>query len=248
MKHKLNLILLKSCFLMSIAIMLFSLTACFKSSESSSPSSLSSTSDDIADEVTNEIAGELYLRTVYNSGSGSLNISWIFLGTDGTIIRNPFYGVNPIQKDKEIANDGQSVGVYTKTATGFDIKWADGSDQSLNAQFKNGKLSGFDGGVCTNAKSYATKSFPNETYTNSGVTLTLSSDNTFSWKTSMYDSNSRTYQETIKTGTYELQANTLKFIGSEDFIYNNRHFTVQPYDMGTTVDLILGTSHFKRKL
>lgn len=245
MKQKINL-------LMSIAIMLFSLTACFKSAESSSNSLSGTSDDDIADEVTNEVtdemAGELYLRTIYNSGSGSLNISWIFLGTDNTIVKNPFYGVNPIQKDKEIANDGKSVGVYTKTATGFDIKWADGSNQSLNAQFKNGKLSGFDGGICTLAKSFTIKSFPNETYTNSGVTLTLNSDNTFSWETNMYDSNSRTYNKSIKTGKYELQANTLKFIGPEDFIYNNRSFTVQPYDMGNKVDLILGTSHFKRKL
>ena len=43
--------------------------------------------------------GNLYMRTAM-SGS-SLNISWIYLGNDGVIVKNPVAGANPIDSLKK---------------------------------------------------------------------------------------------------------------------------------------------------
>lgn len=57
-------------------------------------------------------SGTLYLRTYMWTGmcGSSLDISWLYFGDDGQIVRNPKHGVNPVQWDKEktdnVANTG----------------------------------------------------------------------------------------------------------------------------------------------
>lgn len=204
----------------------------------------------------NGIAGDLYLRTQIGSSS-SLQITWIFLGTDGTIIKNPRLGVNPLDKDKETAINPASVGKYTQNGDKMDITWNDGSKQSLNVQYKDGKMSGYDGGVCTVAKSFSADSFPNEVYTGQGafgggtlseyITLTLNSDKTYIWFSRIYVQQTGTWSEKTENGTYTLNKNTLRLIAPNGASHPE-YFTVQPYDMGNQIDLILGQSHFKRKL
>jgi len=55
----------------------------------------------------------LYLRTQF--WGSQLNVSWLFFAPKNKIVRNPLYGVNPLQIDKETANNASNVGTYTKT-------------------------------------------------------------------------------------------------------------------------------------
>lgn len=52
------------------------------------------------------------------------------------IVRNPIYGVNPLQLDKEVAENKSNVGSYVISGNKMTIDWADGKKQTINIEFK----------------------------------------------------------------------------------------------------------------
>ncbi len=55
--------------------------------------------------------GKLYFRTMswYSSYGSSLDLNWIFLGNDGTFVRDPKNGVNPVNYAAELQNNADNI-------------------------------------------------------------------------------------------------------------------------------------------
>jgi hypothetical protein len=86
----------------------------------------------------------LYMRT--QMWGSSLDISWLFFAPGNKVVRNPKFGVNPIQLQKEVAENSANVASYTLTRTKMNLQWGNGIKQSINVEFSGRDLSAFDGG------------------------------------------------------------------------------------------------------
>jgi hypothetical protein len=62
----------------------------------------------------NDANGKLYFRTFMWTGTygSTLEMTWIYMGNNGSIVRNPKNGVNPVNFAAELANNSDNVGKY----------------------------------------------------------------------------------------------------------------------------------------
>ncbi|HEU4901467.1 MAG TPA: hypothetical protein VFT06_01715, partial [Flavisolibacter sp.] len=56
--------------------------------------------------------GTLYLRTFYWAMNNTMEISWIYLASDGTIVRDPKHGTSPLNRLQEQQDNSSQVGTY----------------------------------------------------------------------------------------------------------------------------------------
>lgn len=93
--------------------------------------------------------GKLYLRTFFWTGpyGNTLEISWIYLGNAGSIIKNPAHGVNPVDFKAELSNNADNVGKYKINGNKLYANWSNGKTSIWNLETKNGQYSAIDGGI-----------------------------------------------------------------------------------------------------
>lgn len=197
----------------------------------------------------------LYLRTQFWSG-GSLDVSWLYFNQLKKVVRNPIYGVNPLQLDKELVDKKANVGSYNLVGNKMNITWGDGKKQTINVEFQKNELSGFDGGVCSKAKPFTFKYFANKTYSGTAIygsvgrslTFTFGSNGQFTNKRVGSISGSGNTSGAVEstseeTGTYQINGNTILFKYA-----NGKEWRViaQPYDLGNE-EILMNDQLFKKK-
>jgi hypothetical protein len=196
----------------------------------------------------------LYMRT--QMWGSSLDISWLFFTNDKKLVRNPAFGVNPIQYAKELAANPSNVATYSLAGTKMTVKWADGKTQTVNVEFKGLDLSAFDGGLCSKPSPFKFSFFPNLTYTgfasagsvSRSITLFLGKDGKFRDSRLGAISGSGNVSGAAAStasdaGTYTIKGNTISFR------YNNGKewiVVAQPYDLGYN-DIIINDQRFKQQ-
>jgi hypothetical protein len=196
----------------------------------------------------------LYMRT--QMWGSSLDVSWLFFTTDKKLVRNPVFGVNPVQYAKEVAANPSNVATYSLAGNKMNLKWGDGKTQTVNVEFRNGVLSGFDGGICSPAKPFAFSFFPDLTYSgfatsgsvSRSVTLFLGKDGKFRDGRVGAISGSGNVSGAAASsgsdgGTYNIKGNTItfKYRSGKEWIV-----VAQPYDLGYN-DIIINDQRFKQQ-
>ena len=198
----------------------------------------------------------LYMRTQF--WGSSLDVSWLFFvnGQDKKLVRNPLFGVNPLQLSKELQENKKNVANFSLSGNKMTLRWGDGTTQTVNVEFKDGKLSGFDGGVCSRASAFPFKFFPDLTYSGSAgygsvgrsVTLFFGKDGKFRGDRLGFISGSgntsgAVASQSTENGTYLINGNTIIFKYSDG---KEWRVVAQPYDLGQN-DIIINDQRFKQK-
>ena len=196
----------------------------------------------------------LYMRT--QMWGSSLDVSWLFFTTDKKLVRNPQFGVNPIQYAKEFKANPSNTASYSLSGNKMILKWGDGKTQTVNIDIKNGVLSGFDGGICSQAKPFTFSYFPDLTYSgfastgsvSRSVTLFLGRDGKFRDSRLGAISGSGNVSGAAAStanaaGTYSIKGNTItfKYNSGKEWIV-----VAQPYDLGYN-DVIINDQRFKQQ-
>lgn len=93
--------------------------------------------------------GKLYMRTVMWSGTygSSTEISWIYLGDDGTIVYNPKHGVDPINMQEEKKDNAAYTGTYKIEGNKINVTWSNGKAESWTLEKDGSKYSAINGGL-----------------------------------------------------------------------------------------------------
>ena len=103
---------------------------------------------------------QLFMRTMF--WGSTLEISWLCFSGD-KVVRNPTYGVNPLQLDREMKDNAKNVATFKRNGGKMNIKWGDGREQNANVEYKNGVLPAFEGGLCSLAKHFGLHTFQDRT-------------------------------------------------------------------------------------
>ena len=161
--------------------------------------------------------GNLYMRT--SMFGSSLNISWIYLGTDGVIVQNPIAGANPIDLAKEKAKNAAHTGTYKMQGNKILINWSNGKKAEWQIDKEGAKITGIDGGIVTQPASMPAGYKLEGRFSASAVTANLSSANTFLFKKdgafdlkrsgAVSTSGGGAISKDQKSGKYTITGNTL---------------------------------------
>lgn len=163
-------------------------------------------------------SGKLFLKTtMYGS---SLNISWVYLGNDGSIVYNPKHGVNPINITAENTDNTASSGNYKVVGNTFQIKWKNGKSENWSFEKTKGEYSAINGGIVTQATALPVNYKLNGSYSGGAVTANLSSSSTLNFTSDGKFTEGRLGAVSTaevgassadkRAGTYVVNGNTLK--------------------------------------
>lgn len=197
--------------------------------------------------------GALYLRTYTWTGpyGTSLDISWLYFGNDGVLIRDPQNGVNPPDAEKENAGN---TGTWKLEGDKMLIKWRDGKEESWSYEKEKGDFSIINGGIVTlqsgmpanyrlEGRYAASSALPNVSNTQ---TLTFKKDGTFTMNSTGAISMPETsaISSSDNAGTYTITGNTLtlKFNNGEE-----KKSVITIFDMGSKKSLVINTRHFPQE-
>lgn len=174
-----------------------------------------------ADKATATTNGKLYFRTFswYSQYGSTLDLKWIFLGDNGTIVINPRNGVNPVNYAAEANNNIKNVGKYNLSNNVLNITWQDGKTTSWKVGYGNGDINIIDGGITTRPKAVPANYKLSGQYAAGAVlanvaafqTMVFNKDGTFTLHKAGYVSTadvSGTSTSDSK-GTYKISGNTL---------------------------------------
>lgn len=157
------------------------------------------------------------MRTAMSGNS--LNISWIYLGNDGAIVRNPAAGADPIDLSKEKTLNAANTGTFVTEGNKLLISWSNGKKAEWKIEKDGGRIKGIDGGVVTQPSVMPAGYKLDGSYTASAVSANASSVNTFVFKkdggfelkrsgtVSTDDVSSQSSDQ--KKGSYSISGNTL---------------------------------------
>lgn len=184
----------------------------------------------------------LYLRLEYYGNN--LDIQWLYF-TDSVVVRNPKFGVSPLQLEKELAENRQNVGkISARSNTKMALKWGNGISQVVNIEIKNNDLSIFDRVACSKAIPFQESTIDNKAFSGLGnfnnlskdISLFLGKDGKF-----IYEKKMGTGDIQKEEGIYTITGNIIQFN------YNNgkewRAF-VHTYDL-VKQDIIIDQQIFK---
>jgi hypothetical protein len=200
--------------------------------------------------------GHLYLRTYMWTGmyGTSLDISWIFLGRDGQIVRNPQHGTEPVQWEEEKKDNAKNTGTYTEKNGKLEISWADGKTSSWSIEREGSKITGIDGGIVSepdrmpagyrlDGQYAASTVLPNVANTQ---TLVLKKDGSFTMNSlgTVTTPDVASSAETNKKGNYDISGNTLtlKFDNGEV-----KKSVICVWDMDGQKNLVINTRYFPQE-
>lgn len=183
----------------------------------------------------------LYLRLEY--WASNLDIHWLYF-KDSALVRNPKFGINPLQLEKETAENKENVAKVLQVSDNkMALKWNNGISQAVNIQFKGKDLSSFHGVACEKAVPFQITRFDDKTYTglvyfnnlSRDITLFLGKDGSFTYE----KKDASGIQK--EAGTYTLNGNIIDFkytsgktwqalihtydLGNEEIIINDQLFT-----------------------
>ena len=165
--------------------------------------------------------GTTYLRTLYSAfGGGSLTISWIYLGDDGTIVHNPVHGVDPIDIAAEKKDNEANVGTYEIKGKKMLITWNNDETAEWSIEKEKGEISIIDGGIVTVPEKFEEGETIKGRFAATALGGGFSRVQTFVFKkngkfeivnsTAVSNDYISDYGENAKTGRYELKGNTLQ--------------------------------------
>ena len=202
-----------------------------------------------------EQESKLYLRTVAWS-LGGLEISWLYVDEGRKlIVKNPQFGVNLLNEEKERAENPRFIGNYEVDGNMMRVKWADGKEDQRGVEFKDGEISAWDGGLCVKAKPFTDSHIDDLNYegnigfgnVSNNTTIRFGKDGKFSMRSMGAVLGTSELQGAVsetpeQTGTYSIEGNTLtfQFDDGKEWIT-----TAQPFDMGNR-EIIIGTRLFKK--
>ena len=195
----------------------------------------------------------LFMRTQF--WGSQLEISWLFFTSDKKVVRNPKFGVNPVQIQRETSENGRNVATYSLSGNKMNLRWGDGRVQNVNVEFKNGVLSAFDGGLCSKPKPFPFRYFSDKTYSGLAVvgnvtrTVTLFLGRGGRFRSDRIGAVSGTGNltgvaavEGSESGTYSINGNTIVFKYTNGAEWRA---VAQPYDLGRE-EIIVNDQLFKR--
>lgn len=201
--------------------------------------------------------GTVYLRTVFwaNSFGGSLDISWIYIGSDGTVIKNPKHGLDPINIEAEKKDNGDNTGTYKKEGDKLMITWSNGKTDGWDIEKNNGEINAIDGGIVSvpdkfsNGEhikgQFAATAF-NPSFSNV-QTMVFDKDGSFALTNSVAVSNEAvsTYKENTQKGKYELNGNTIRlsFDDGTKYVANIAHWK----DADGKLTLVINNNSFPQE-
>ncbi|MBK8953858.1 MAG: hypothetical protein IPM85_18120 [Chitinophagaceae bacterium] len=213
------------------AVLLISLFAC---SQTGSKAKKTTTKKTTTVQVP---TGRLYLRSIMYIATGKVDLGWYYLGDDGTLVKNPKNGVQPVNVKAEKLNNNSNTGTYKIVGNRIEIKWTTGDVSVMPLKFKDGDISEMDlMGIMIRQKglpkgfvlSGACKGF------NNGGAYIFEKDGIFI--RSLYEDG----QQVEKQGTFLVKGNNLILtftdgtkehcliaLLDEDLIINNSYYTVQ---------------------
>lgn len=201
--------------------------------------------------------GKLYFRTMswMNQYGTTLDLSWIFLGDNGMIVRDPKHGVNPINYKAELADNANNVGKYTIANKKMNVTWQNGKTISWSLESQNGELTVIDAGLVSRPAAlpnnyrisgqYAAGAFlPN---VSSVQTLVFNTDGTFTQNKSgaVYNNDMSAISKSDIKGTYNITGNTLQlnFDNGEKLVA-----VIRIWDMGNgKKHLVINRSSFPQE-
>lgn len=170
---------------------------------------------------TSNANGKIYFRTFswYSPHGSTLELTWIFLGDNGTIIINPKNGVNPVNYSAELKNNAKNVGKYNIAGDKLNIIWSGGKADQWSLAFDKLGISVMNGGIVTRPQAMPANYKLSGQYAAGAVlsnvasfqTMVFSKDGTFKLNKAGYVSTadvSATSTSDSK-GTYKIAGNTL---------------------------------------
>lgn len=86
--------------------------------------------------------GTLYLQSYI---VGGLSIGWLWLGDDGSFVKNPVRGANPIDLAAEKEGNAANTGTYTKKGDVLSVTYQDGKTEDWKMEYLDGRLNMIDG-------------------------------------------------------------------------------------------------------
>lgn len=163
-------------------------------------------------------AGFTYLRSV--PMGNTQDISWIYLGKDGTIIKDPKFGVDPIDIISEKKHNAGKTGKYTIAGNKMMINWENGKNAEWSIDQKGSEFAMIDGGTAGKqspmpdnyriAGQYSAESILPSV--SSSTTILFSKDGTFSQSSfgGVNTASGSAVSQDIQEGTYNISGNTLR--------------------------------------
>lgn len=200
--------------------------------------------------------GKLYLRTHMWTGmyGSSLDISWIYLGNDGIIVRNPVHGVNPVITAKEKSDNPKNTGTYQLKDNKLLIVWSDGKTVEWKTEKKGADFSAINGGIVSRPASMPNNYRISGEYTASSVMPNVSSvqklifdkDGRFQMKQSgaITTPDATATKQTDKQGSYDISGNTLslRFDNGE-----TKRATLAIWNMDGKENLVINSKYYPLK-
>ena len=197
--------------------------------------------------------GTLYLRTYMWTGAygTSLDISWLYLGNDGVIVRNPKHGVDPLDVAKEKADNAKNTGTWNMEGNKILVSWSDGKQMSWSFEKEKGVVSSIDGGIVTvqsgmpagyrlEGKYAALSVLPN---VSNSQTIVFKNDGTFSMNSTgtVTTSDVSGVASSDKEGKYTITGNTLTLTFGNGEIKKS---VITIWDTGNEKNLVINTRYF----
>lgn len=208
------------------------------------------------EEQTVMTSGKLYLKTYFYTTmyGSSLDISWIYLGSDGTVVRNPKHGVDPINIKAEMKDNEKNVGKYTVKGNAIEVSWANGNKSTWKTTSKNGDYETIDGGIVSRQKGMPENYRIAGNYTASSFLPGLSSvhklvfnkDGSFRLNRSgaIATGDVATTSESSDSGTYHITGNTLTLNFSDG---TKKVSLICIWDDGDKKNLVINSSYFPQQ-
>lgn len=200
--------------------------------------------------------GKLYLRTYMWTGmyGTSLDISWLYFGDDGTLIRNPVAGVDPVDLPREQKENSKNTGTWKIQGDKITVQWLNGKSDSWSFDKKDGSFSTIDGGITTEqeplpagytleGKFSALSVLPNVSNSN---TLVFSRDGKFALnKTGTVTTPDVTgISSSDQAGTYQISGNTLTMTFDNGDVKKS---VVTVWEMDGKENIVINTRYFPKE-
>lgn len=93
--------------------------------------------------------GKLYVRTFWWAMNNTMEISWIYIGDDGTIVKNPKHGNSPVNSTAEMKDNAAYTGTYKLREDEMNITWSTGQTETWLVEQKNGVFTALNKGAVT---------------------------------------------------------------------------------------------------